>query len=185
MNKVQEKYLLLQIQSKKDEKAFTRVYELLSDQIYRFIYFKVGDPDLAQELTSDVFLRSWRALTGEQSDSIKHLKAYFYQIARNIIVDHYRKPGSSTVLLDEHIDVPAKEDAALTIQVQLDATHILQVMKSLKENYQEVIILHFVEELSIKEISSVIGKSSGATRVLLHRASQALKREYEKIAKTT
>lgn len=180
VNKAREKYLLLQIQQQADEASFTEVYEHLADPLYRFIFFKIGDSERAKELTSDVFLKCWRGLT-EKRTTVKHLRAYFYMTARNLVIDFYRQK-TGEVSLDEAMMVPSTEDTIGQVEIRLDSDRVLQVVRRLKSSYQEVILLHYVEDLSLREISHILQKSPVATRVLLHRANQALKREYEQVA---
>lgn len=185
MSKIQEKFLLLKIQHQRDADAFTRLYELLAEPIYRFIFFKVSDSDTAKDLTSEVFIRVWRELTSERVANVKHLKAYVYRIARNIVIDHYRK--KETIVIDtliEEIEIPELVDnkTAKQVEIKIDSEKILKLMNKLKTSYQEILVLRYIEDLAITEIAHIISKSPVATRVLLHRANQALKREYEKVA---
>lgn len=185
MSKIQEKLLLLQIQHQRDAASFTKLYELLAEPIYRFIFFKVSDEEIAKDITSEVFVRTWRELSNQQAGEVKHLKAYVYRIARNLVVDHYRKKETLTltVSLEEAEQVPAPgANLQETIEVKLDSERMLALMANLKTSYQEVLLLRYTEDLSITEIAHIIQKSPVSTRVLLHRANQALKREYENLA---
>lgn len=181
VNKAREKFLLLQIQQQADEASFTEVYEYLVDPLYRFIFFKIGDTERAQELTSEVFLKCWRELTAKQTQ-IKHLRAYFYMTARNLVVDFYRQK-SGDVPLETAAEVSSTDETVRAVEVRVDSDRVLQVVRRLKSSYQEVILLHYVDRMSLREISHILQKSAVATRVLLHRANQALKREYEQVTK--
>ena len=187
MKKAREKYLLIQIQRYKDTQSFSEVYQLLVEPIYRFIFFKVNSREIAEDLTSEVFLKCWRELIKRtEKEPVQHLKAYFYQTARHLVIDHYRSKERKIEVPVEYYQLeitdqgPQKE-----VEQKVDTDIILQFVKRLKESYQEVIILRHVEELSTREIARVLEKSPVSTRVLLHRANQALKREYEKAARTT
>lgn len=173
--------MLLQIQQQADEASFTEIYEVLVDPLYRFIYFKIGDAERAEELTSDVFLKCWRELT-QKRGQIKHLRAYFYMTARNLVVDFYRSK-SDNAPIEAAAQVPSSDTPIRDVEVRVDSERILQIVRRLKSSYQEIIVLHYVDGMNLKEISHVLQKSSVATRVLLHRANQALKREYEQITK--
>ena len=183
MNKARQKLLLLKIQQEKDENAFTQLYEAFVDQIYRFLYFKTNDVDLAQDLTSEVFIRCWKDLQNPDR-KIDHLKAYIYTVARNRVIDHYR---TNKVLIDiyslKNVLPDDKPGIADKIDKNISYQEIRKLLTLLKDSYQEILILHHIEELSLREISEVLKKSPSATRVLLHRANKALKREYEKSTK--
>ncbi len=185
MSKIQEKLLLLQIQHQRDAASFTKLYELLAEPIYRFIFFKVSDDETAKDLTSEVFIRTWKELIDTNAKDVKHLKAYVYRIARNLVIDHYRKKDVLTVSvsLEEVQTLPVTEEiTAKGVEIKIDSERILALTQQLKSSYQEIILLRYVEDLSISEIAQIIAKSPVSTRVLLHRANQALKREYEKLA---
>lgn len=186
MKKAREKYLLIRIQRYQDAQSFSEVYQLLVEPIYRFIYFKVSNKEIAQDLTSEVFLRCWRDLIGRgEKEPVQHLKAYFYQIARNLVIDHYRSRERKVEVPVEYYEVEiADQEVQRKVEEKVDSYIILKLVRKLKESYQEVIILRHVEGLSTREIARVLEKTPVSTRVLLHRANQALKREYEKTAIT-
>jgi len=88
--KIKEKILYSRIKNK-DRQAFVKAYDLYVDQIYRFIYFKVGNKEEAEDLSSAVFLKIWSYLQENNIIDSKTLRSLLYKIARNIIIDHYRK----------------------------------------------------------------------------------------------
>ena len=177
VNKAREKYLLLQLQQQPDEASFSEIYEYLVEPLYRFIFFKVSDAERAQDLTSEVFLKCWRELK-EKRVVIKHLRPYFYRTARNLVVDYYRQK-SENLPLEAAIDHPSTETGHQEVEAKIDSDQVLQIVRRLKSSYQEIILLHYVDEMTLSEISQILNKTPVATRVLLHRANQALKREYE------
>ena len=189
MSTIQEKFLLVQIRQQQDAASFSKLYEMLSEPIYRFIYFKVDDQDLAQDLTAEVFLKCWKELTAQERSEVKHLRAFVYTIARNVVIDFYRskenRQSSQSVGLDQVQDHPLTDAAYKAVEAKIESEQLLVVLKRLKSSYQEVIVLRHVEGLSLKEISQVMKRTPTSTRVLLHRANQALKREYDQTSSTT
>src|SRR3989338_7108037 len=100
MGKIEEKILFYKIK-KNDKQAFVKAYDLYIDQLYRFIYFKVGSREEAEDLCSAVFLKTWNYILENSLKERKTLKALLYKIARNLIIDHYRKnKDRKTVSLD-------------------------------------------------------------------------------------
>lgn len=184
MNKTRQKYLLIRIQKYGDAQSFSELYEALVDPIYRFIYFKVNDKELAQDLTSEVFLKSWRQLTTKRTNEqpVKHLKAFIYVIARNRVIDYYRSAQKAKEIPITHQieQLSGSEEKQEELMAKIDSGYVLNVIQQLKSSYQEILILRHVEELSLSEIAHLLQKTPVATRVMLHRANQALKREYEK-----
>lgn len=185
MNKTKEKLLLARIQDQNDPQAFAETYDAFADQIFRFILFKVSDEEIAKDLTSEAFLKIWKGLTSPKSANVKHLRAYLYTTARRLVIDHYRSKGAKPQeSIDAHQDIASDQDILTEVQIKLDQAYVLNFVKQLKDSYQEVIILRYVEELSLNEIGKILDKTPVATRVLLHRAQKALRREYEQSTPT-
>lgn len=178
--KRREKKLFAKVK-KRDKEAFIEAYDLYVDQIFRFVYFKVGDREEANDLTSAVFLKTWNYIQTNSVEDTKTLRALIYKIARTTIIDHYRKNSNySKISIDgddeEKIDIKDEsQDIARQAEINSDFNLLEDKMKDLKDEYREVIILKFIDELSIKEISSVIGKPKNNVRVLIHRALKALR----------
>lgn len=175
-NNLKEKYLLFKAKTK-DPDAFSKVYDLYTDRIYRFIYFKVSGKEEAQDLTAEVFLKTWQYII--DGKEIKNLNALFYKIARNLVIDHYRKESRKEISLEREImeqqEIKMIFDSKSKVEQQIQYKQIEDQLRNLKDEYREVVILRFIEELSIKEIAEVLGKKSGAVRVILYRAINALK----------
>jgi len=177
--KIKEKILYSRIKNK-DRQAFVKAYDLYVDQIYRFIYFKVGNKEEAEDLSSAVFLKIWSYLQENNIIDSKTLRSLLYKIARNIIIDHYRKINQSeNVSLDKTMEqgglIDVKQDIAQRAEVMSDLMVIETKLPELKEEYREVIIMRYINELSIKEIAEILDKSKGNVRVLIYRALSTLK----------
>ncbi len=172
--RIEEQILLLKIRHG-DQAAFALVYDRYVDALFRFIAFRVRTHELAQDISSEVFLRVWQHLTSGERE-VQNLRAYLYQVARNLIADHYRK-AQELLSLDDAMSVPAKGEASHTnIEQRLALADIERALTKLRDDWQEVVILAYVEGMKPHEIAPIIGKSRGSTRVLLHRALQELRR---------
>ncbi|MFP4514852.1 MAG: RNA polymerase sigma factor [Parcubacteria group bacterium] len=167
---------------RKDKQAFIEIYSLYVDDIYRFIYFKVGHREEAQDIASDVFLKAWDYIVLNKINKSKNLKALFYKIARNSVIDYYRSKRDTSPLESlENTDLKdIKQDPQALTEIKHDYERILKLLNKLKEEYKEVIVLKHINELSWDEISQALGKSKGSLRVLLHRATKALEEEDRK-----
>jgi len=180
MGKIEEKLLLYRIR-KKDQQAYIKAYDLYINQLYRFIYFKVGSREEAEDLSSAVFLKAWHHILGNSLKDEKTLKALLYKIARNLIIDHYRKSKArETVSLDngegggrEIID--EKQNAGQLMEARADWLVLETKLPELKDEYREIIILRFINQLSVKEIADILNKPKGNVRVLIFRALGALR----------
>jgi len=179
--KNQDEKILHKIQEQ-DKKAFIKAYDLYVDEIYRFVYFKIKNKNDVEDLTSTIFLKTWNYIIANTIKDTASLRALFYQIARTSIIDYYRKNSNKENLtINNEKDIPdIKQNIVKDIEVKEEYKVVMEKLKELKEKYQEIIIWRFVNELNISEIAKIINKSEGNTRVLVHRALNALK----KICKT-
>ncbi|MFQ5942701.1 MAG: RNA polymerase sigma factor [Anaerolineales bacterium] len=158
-----------------DADAFGTLYTRHLDAIYRYVFFRVSDVPLAEDLTEEVFVRAWTALPNYEPRGHR-FTSWLYRIARNLVVDHYRKQSSRASEDDtgmENLPDPQilPEDQ---IANQQDLASLARAVQQLGDDEQHVIILRFVEGLSHREVAEVIGKSEGASRVIQHRALEAL-----------
>jgi RNA polymerase sigma-70 factor (ECF subfamily) len=186
--RLKEQYLFLKLRATRDPEVFGELYDIYVDQIYRFIYFKVARREEAEDLTGDVFLKTWQYINDMGSEVIDNLRAFLYQTARNAVIDFYRtrdrreivslpqgQEDKNEKLTMEIMD--EKQDLVEKVELASDIEEVKKALQKIKEEYREVIILRFIEELSVKETAEILGKSEGAVRVLLHRAVAALKEE--------
>ena len=156
-------------------KIFSDIYDRYINKIYRFIFLKVNSQEIAQDLTSETFLRGWESFK-EKNEEIENIQAFLYRIARNLVTDHYREKGKAQVVSAEFAPIidprqNLEEKAMLTSDVNI----IRLALVSLKEEYQDVIIWHYLDDLPVREVAKMMGRTEEATRVLLHRALKALK----------
>lgn len=160
-----------------DREVFIKAYDLYVDQIYRFIYFKVGNREDAEDLSSAVFLKSWNHIKENTLTSFKSLRPLFYKIARNCVIDHYRTNHSiNNHSLSQEIEIADEEnDLAGKMEKNWDLTVLETKLPELKDEYREIIILRFINDLSISEIAEILDKSKGNVRVMIYRALNALK----------
>ena len=183
MELIKDKILYLRLKNK-DKEAFIEAYDLYLNDIYRFVYFKVGDKEEAEDLTSCVFLKSWDHIQNNSITDYNTLKALFYKVARNLIIDHYRKKSRQNEVSysDEQnaIDI-ADENQDIIKEVELanDIKNVETKIFELKDEYREVLILRYINEMSVNEIANILGKNKGNIRVLIFRALKALREVIE------
>lgn len=176
---IKDKILYLRLKDK-DKEAFIKTYELYVDHIYRFIYFKVSNAEEAEDLTSQVFLKVWDYVQNRQVVEHKNLKALLYKSARNLVIDHYRSLKTRQNVsfeneLGEQDVVDKSQDIHRQAEIVSEMDNIEKMMLELKDEYKEIIILRFINELEISEIAQILNKNKGNVRVLIHRAIKALR----------
>lgn len=187
VRKFKDKQTLSKLKSR-DKEAFIRVYDDNVKDIHRFVYFKIGSREEADDLTSMIFLKAWNHIQNKTLEDAKTLRALLYKIARNAIVDYYRETGNKvTASLDDENHQIEVTDESENPQERLDRAADLELIKAklplLKEEYREIIIMKFINDLSLEEIAEISEKSKGNVRVLLHRALNALRELVEADAK--
>lgn len=155
--------------------AFGLLYDHYQPKIYRFVMIKVGLREEAEDLTHQVFLSAWQNIK-----NYRHLgypfSSWLYQIARNQVIDHYRAKRPTTTLSQmnpEDLGIVSESEAET--EMKLTLSRVRAAILTLKPDYQDILIMRFVEELSIKEVAAAIGKSEGAVKLLQHRAVKQLK----------
>lgn len=159
-------------------KIFSKIYDQYIDKIYRFIFLKVSSQEIAQDLTSETFLRGWESF--KSGNKIENPQAFLYQIARNLVTDHYREKGKTRIVSADYVKITDPrtnlEEKAI-LNSDLDTVRL--ALTNLKEDYQNVIVWHYLDDLSISEVAKMLDKSEPAVRVQLHRALKALKNEFK------
>ncbi|MGI6341139.1 MAG: RNA polymerase sigma factor [Minisyncoccales bacterium] len=160
------------------EQFFSQIYEQNIEKIYRFVFFKTNSEPLAQDLTAETFSRLWAQIS--KGVEIKNPSGFLYKTVRNLLVDYYRSKKKKPINLDEMDFV---EDEGLNIEDAIYKNDELNKVKvaltSLNDSYRQVISLYYIEQESISDVAKSLGKSEGATRVLLHRGLKKLKKHLE------
>jgi len=159
------------------EQEFINLYKNNLDKVFRFIYFRVDSTETAQDLTGQSFLKVWQ---NDNNSRIKNPQAFLFQTARNQIIDFYRrkdkKPVSLEELAEKGEEIPQKSFVS-QIELTFEKENLKKALQRIKPTYSEVIIWHYIDELSIKEIADILQKNENNVRVLLHRALENLKKE--------
>ncbi|WP_158212292.1 RNA polymerase sigma factor [Natranaerobius trueperi] len=158
-----------------DEQAFEELYNYFFPKVYYYILQRVNNKAIAEDLVSNIFLKALRNLTSLKNS--RDFQGWLFSIARNALIDHYRKAGrkkeeaSEAVSDDKTILYETPEDQLL---IKEHNNQIYQALDTLSPEQSEVVILRFMHELKLKEIAKVIDKSEGAVKGLLYRALKKL-----------
>ena len=160
-----------------DSSAFAVLFHRYVSKVYRFIFFRIKEKDLVDDLTNEVFLRIWQQIQAEKK--IDNFQAYIYKITRNLIVDHYRQRREQ-VDIDkvEHL-IDETQDLLSGINLDSEVADLLKKIEYLRDDYKEILLMRYVEDLTIAEIADILDKSPGAVKVMTHRAIKKLKEIYD------
>ena len=161
------------------KKIFNKVYNSHIEKIYRFVFLKVSSEEIAQDLTSETFLRFWERVKRSQDSEITNPNAFLYQIAKNLIIDHYREKGRVQLVSTENTNINISDpriDLEKDANLSSDLEQAQKALKQLKEEYQDVVIWYYLDDLSVPEIAEILDKSENAVRVTIHRALSSLRK---------
>jgi RNA polymerase sigma-70 factor (ECF subfamily) len=162
-----------------DADAFGELYDRYVDLVYRYVYYRVSSAQLAEDLTSETFLRALRRISSFTWQG-RDVGAWFVTIARNLIADHYK---SGRYRLELTTDDVAESGAALVTEgpegavlESMQNKVLLEAVKQLGPEQQECIVLRFLQGLSVAETAQAMGKNEGAIKALQYRAIRTLGR---------
>ncbi|PIT94313.1 hypothetical protein COT98_04210, partial [Candidatus Falkowbacteria bacterium CG10_big_fil_rev_8_21_14_0_10_39_9] len=150
-----------------DQTAFTEIYQSFYAPLYRYIYSKTRDSGNTEDILQEVFLKIYKSImAGSLHNGHVSPLAYFYTVARNLIIDESRK--KRTLFFKDCHQIENIKDNNLGINEALAQKQgselVLAVINKLEEGQQEVIQLRYSSEMSYREISQIIGKSEEAVR---------------------
>jgi len=158
---------------KHDQQDLAEVHDQYFDRIYRYLSYRLGEPEAAADLTGEVFLALIKALkTGKPPKT--SLSGWLYGVARNLAADYIKEQTRTIPLMEDLV----ADEPSLTDQVQLAALGpvLRKALLKLTEEQQHVIALRFGQELSLAETAQLMDKTVGAVKALQHRALNSLAR---------
>ncbi|HEY4004655.1 MAG TPA: sigma-70 family RNA polymerase sigma factor [Pseudonocardia sp.] len=158
-----------------DQEAFGQLYDRYQEMVFRYVLFRVGDRQLAEDLTAETFLRALRRIQSVSYQG-RDIGAWFVTIARNLVLDHvkssrYRLEQSTSEIADLSPSTIGPEQ-----QVLDGTTHeeLLRCVTKLNADQKECIALRFLQGLSVAETAKLMGRNEGAVKALQHRAVRRL-----------
>jgi RNA polymerase sigma-70 factor (ECF subfamily) len=183
MNQLVDRFYVYRIRTHRDAEAFGRLYDRYVTHIFRFVYLKLPSRETAEDVTSETFLRFWQYAL--QNEDVRNVRALLYRLARNLVVDHYRKREISiplSVVTESDSGTSTSDETALSdhsrqqaiIEARADLSLILDKIGRLKEDFRDVLTLRLIDGLSHSDIALVLDKAPGHVRVIYHRAMKAL-----------
>jgi len=163
-----------------DPVALGTIYDRYSDKIYSYIYHRVGDPNLAEDLTALTFTKMLEAIRRGRAWRTS-FSGWLYRIAHNLVIDHYRKRGRvQQVSLDMGPPLHATgSDPYERAQQTLQQEALRKAINQLTDDQATVIVMRFLQGYSIAEVAAAMGKTEGAVKALQFRAVERLRRLME------
>ena len=176
LSKLDEKALVER--AKSDHDAFGELYNRYIERIYNYILYRTGNREDAEDLAARTFQRALKHIPNYVDKGIP-FSAWLYRIARNLVANHHRDTGRrKMVSLDEIINLHEGEGTPERIvQMVENEETLLQAIRRLPSDRQELLLLKFLDRMPNVEIGSVLGRSEGAIKSLYHRTLQSLREE--------
>jgi RNA polymerase sigma-70 factor (ECF subfamily) len=168
-------WMLVRAAQQGDGEAFGLLYDRYVDSVFRFVYYRVNDRALAEDFTSETFLRALRRISSINYQG-RDIGAWFITIARNIVFDHAKSARyrleltTGDVIEGNEVD----DGPELAVLTNLTNVRLLEAVNTLGDEQKECIVLRFLNGLSVAETASVMGKNDGAIKALQHRAVKRL-----------
>jgi len=157
------------------EKQFLEAYDRYADKIFQHIYYKLSDRERAKELMQETFMKVWIFVSN--GNSIDNLKAFLRRTADNLIVDEYRK--KKEMHLDDLIEAGVQfegNERSEDVKHKIDAEIVVRMLDYLRPKYREVIVMRFLNDMTLGEIAVLTGESENTISVRINRAIKMIKK---------
>jgi len=158
-----------------DSEAFGQLYDHYQGSVYRFVYYRTRSQTLAEDLTSETFLRALRNMSGFRWQG-KDFGAWLMTIARNLCTDHFKAGRTRLEQTTEDMGVhdDATEGPEDAVMAGLTNELLLDGLRQLSDEQRDCLIMRFLQGLSIAETAEVLGRSEGAVKQLQLRGVRNL-----------
>ncbi len=169
-------HALVELAKKQDQDAFGELYERYVKKIYNYIYYRTGNTHDAEDLTARVFFRAMGHIENYVDRGVP-FQAWLYRIAHNLVANWHRDRGRRKIIpLDEFVATAFGEDSPdKQTEDSEEREHLLEAIRRLPAERQQLLLLKFVEHLSNAEIGAIMGRTEGAIKSLYHRTLISLR----------
>ena len=172
---MQDELRVVRRAKEKDEEAFSALYEYYFDKIFRYVVFRIGNKEEAEDVTQQVFVKALHSISSYQERGLP-FSSWLFRIAHNQMVDYLRKQKGKPVTDYDMTLIKDSSDPALEVEQSFENERVMQAVQKLTEAQKTVISLRFTSELPIAEVARIMGKSEGAIKALQHEAIVTLRK---------
>lgn len=166
------------------EERFLKAFEEYNDALFRHAYLRVSDREKAIDIVHDTFTKVWSYI--REGYEIDSFRPFLYKVLNNLVIDEYRKRKETSldsILEKEGVDEGLFDDltetSAEVLAATIDGQKAFELLEELPDQYREVIVLRFVDQLGPKEISELIEESENVISVRIHRGLKLLRDKIE------
>ena len=162
--------------AKDDKEAFGELYERFMPKMYSYIYYRTGNTHDAEDLTARLFFRAMSHISNYVDKGVP-FQAWLYRIAHNLVANWHRDQGRRKIItLDDYVAHALKSEAPDRLTEELEEQQqLLQAVRRLPEDRQQLLLLKFIDQLSNAEIGAIMERTEGAIKSLYHRTLMALR----------
>lgn len=155
---------------------FKETYDEHADALFRFAFYKLSDREKAKDVVQDTFVKVWEYMASDTQE-IANVKALLYRIATNAIIDNYRKKKEMSLesLVDDGFDPNDQQNSHVTIIDESEAEMIIKAIHDLEDEDRSLMLMRYVDGLTVKEIALATGQRENTVSVRIHRAIKTLK----------
>jgi RNA polymerase sigma-70 factor, ECF subfamily len=163
------------------DREFSDFYRRHLRDVYNYTYYRIGNHHDAEDLTTQTFIQAYRHFERAQRESNgRPLRPWLIRIAHNLAANYYRdRSRKPTSVLEETEVVGETYDTERLVEGREEVTRVLEAVTSLPDDRREALIMRFALGMDNREIARALGRSDGATKVLIHRAVKQLEEEIE------
>jgi RNA polymerase sigma-70 factor, ECF subfamily len=168
--------LIIIIAARQDPKAFGDLYKLYVEQIFRYLFSRLGNVHEAEDITAQTFLAAFESFDKFRQDG--HFASWLFTIARNKAMDHFRR-GKNTASIDEADDIPVEEDPLVEVIQSEQTAALSKLIQALPEEDCELLRLRFLASMSFPEIAHFLHRNEEAVKKSIYRLLARLHNQLE------
>lgn len=163
-----------------DHQSFLQAHCFYAPKLFRHVFYRLNSKEIAEDTTSQVFLKTWEYLT--QGKKIKDLNAFLYKMANNLVIDYWRRAERKNSPIEEvsERNLSVEPSYNQEIDFRLAVSDVRRLVDRLDEEKRELVVWRYLDGLTIRQIAEISGKSANTVYVSLHRAVKELKKISEK-----
>ena len=156
---------------------FEEIYKKHFTDVYRYILKLSGDEHIAEDITSETFLKAIKSIDSFRGDC--EIRVWLCQIAKNCYFSYIKSPERNGELSEKVLSVPQSKSLSDTVQEHSEALRVQKILLQIGDPYKDVFMWRFYAELSFKEIGAIYGKSENWACVTYHRTRKMIKERLE------
>jgi RNA polymerase sigma-70 factor, ECF subfamily len=161
------------------DREFSAFYREHLRDVYNYTYYRTGNHHDAEDLTTQTFIQAYRHFERAQRESNgRPLRPWLIRIAHNLAANYYRdRARRPTAVLDDANEVGGTRDTEELVEEREEVMRLLRAVRSLPDDRREAMIMRFALGMDNREIANTLGRTEGATKVLIHRSIKQLEKQ--------